>query len=262
MIVNFEPIGICHTDYNSKFGIPRQPGLCPDARGVIELRPDAQLVRAVSELTEFSHIWVIFCFHATGRIGWRPTIRPPRFGGAKRIGVLSTRSPHRPNPIGMSVVKLEAIEVHGAVARIVVSGVDILDKSPVLDVKPYIKYADAVLDANSGWAVGGFEVAAVTWSEEAREAVVVLLSAGQSSITSLTDMDAELDRRYRVITQVVAQDPRPAMQQRKLPLHADESEGLCFGVELFGWDVRFRIRAKGFHIFEITSLALYELQKF
>jgi len=254
MILNFESIGICHTDYNSKFGIPRQPGLCPDARGVIELRPDAQLVRAVSELSEFSHIWVIFCFHDTGRIGWRPTIRPPRFGGAKRIGVLSTRSPHRPNPIGMSVVKLEGIEVQGAVARIVVSGVDILDKSPVLDIKPYIKYADAVSDANSGWAVGGFEVVVVSWEEEAMSAVEELLSKEHSSITALKDPKLELARRYRVISQVIAQDPRPAMQQRKLPLHADESEGLCFGVELFGWDVRFRIQDQKFCIFEVIAL--------
>jgi tRNA-Thr(GGU) m(6)t(6)A37 methyltransferase TsaA len=146
------PIGIVHTCFKEKFGTPRQSLLVSEARGVLKLNPNPDFLQSLDQLDTFSHIWIIFVFHEHLDQEWRPKITSPRVEIGK-VGVFASRSPHRPNPIGMSAVKLEKIdrEALGGI-EIHISGVDLLDGTPVLDIKPYIPYADSIPGANSGWA--------------------------------------------------------------------------------------------------------------
>jgi len=141
-LLQLQPIGVARTPFTQKSAAPRQPALAADVAGTIELTPTAQMADALADLEGFSHVWVIFWFHQAK--GWRPKVLPPR--SAQKRGVLATRSPHRPNPLGLSVLKLERVE--GTTLH--VRGVDMLDGTPVLDVKPYVPYADFV-QASSGW---------------------------------------------------------------------------------------------------------------
>ena len=229
--MNCPPIGIIRTPFLDKFGIPRQPGLAESAWGIIELGDDPFYAQALRGLETFSHLWVIFEFHRHDAKAWKPTIRPPRLDGRERVGVLASRSPHRPNPIGLSCVKL--VRVEGK--NIHVAGVDILDGSPILDVKPYLPYADSFPEASAGWAGAPIERVPLTWSAEA-EAV----------LTARPEL--------RAITEdVVALDPRPAFQKRKFPVGSPESVGLRFGAQVLDMDVRWIMGPDGFHIVEIVK---------
>ena len=148
---NLEPIGTIESCFKEKFGIPRQPGLAPAAQATLVLHPPYSNPGAMAGLEAFSHIWLIYIFHAIEKGKWKPTVRPPRLGGNKRTGVFATRSNFRPNPLGISAVKLEKIVPDGETIRLELSGVDLLDGTPVLDIKPYIPFADAHPDATSGW---------------------------------------------------------------------------------------------------------------
>lgn len=141
------PIGVVRSCWPDRFGIPRQPLLVPSSRATIELDPEVPATALVG-LEGFSHVWVIFLFHGVSDTRW--TVRPPRLGGNRRRGVLATRSPHRPNHIGMSAVRLLSVAADGR--SVEVGGHDLLDGTPVLDLKPYLPYADALPDATSGWA--------------------------------------------------------------------------------------------------------------
>ncbi len=143
-----KPIAYIQTDFKEKFGIPRQSGRVPKAIGKIEFLPKYRNKDALKGLEDFSHIWIIFDFSLAHREKWSPTVRPPRLGGNKRLGVFATRSPFRPNNIGLSSVKLIAIEDNA----LIVSGVDLLDGTPIYDIKPYIPYTDCHLDARGGYA--------------------------------------------------------------------------------------------------------------
>lgn len=143
-----EPIAHIHTDFKEKFGIPRQSGRVADAIGKIEFVPKYRNKDALRGLEDFSHIWIIFDFSLAHKEDWSPTVRPPRLGGNKRIGVFATRSPFRPNNIGLSSVRLLAIEGD----TLIVSGVDLLDGTPIYDIKPYIPYTDCHTDAKGGFA--------------------------------------------------------------------------------------------------------------
>ena len=145
-------IAYIHTDYNEKFGIPRQSGLAPSVQGRIVFQPEYRDPEAVRGLEGFSHIWLIWEFSENRGKAWSPTVRPPRLGGNRRMGVFATRSPFRPNPIGLSCVELSEVRLddpEGPV--IVVQGPDLLDGTPILDIKPYIPYADSIPDASSGF---------------------------------------------------------------------------------------------------------------
>ena len=143
-----KPIAYIRTDFKEKFGIPRQSGRVPEAIGTIEFLPEYKNKDALRGLEEFSHIWIIFDFSLSHRDGWSPTVRPPRLGGNKRIGVFATRSPFRPNNIGLSSVRLLKIDNDS----LIVSGVDLLDGTPIYDIKPYIPYTDCHNDAKGGFA--------------------------------------------------------------------------------------------------------------
>lgn len=159
------PIGVIRSPFRDKVSAPRQSSLAEEVRGVVELVPNQGLEDAITGLDAFDHIWLLFLFHeANGH--WKPKVQPPRSQGKR--GVLATRSPHRPNGIGMSVVRLERVEG----LRLFVLGIDMVDGTPVVDVKPYIPYADAIVNASSGWLDGPADPGPrhrVTWSEPARE---------------------------------------------------------------------------------------------
>ena len=147
------PIARIHTDFPTKFGVPRQSGIIASLQGRIVFEPEYRNAEAVRGLEEFSHIWLIWEFSEAMRDGWSPTVRPPRLGGNVRKGVFATRSPFRPNPIGLSSVKLEKVEIDpnwGPVLH--VSGADLMDGTPIYDIKPYIAYTDSHPDAVSGFA--------------------------------------------------------------------------------------------------------------
>jgi len=148
----FQQIGVIESCFKQKFSIPRQPGLVPQATATILLDPDYSSDEIIRGLDSFSHLWVIFVFHKSQMSNNKNTVRPPRLGGDKRLGVFATRSNYRPNPIGQSVVKLEGIEKNAGQILIKLSGIDFLDGTPVLDVKPYVPYVDSIPTASASFA--------------------------------------------------------------------------------------------------------------
>lgn len=148
-----QPIAILRTCYTDKFGVPRQSGLVPAAWGILEMQPAYRRAEAFRGIEEFSHLWLITQFHLVTEEPAALTVRPPKLGGNERRGVFATRSPFRPNRLTLSVVKLDRVEWEGDLApRLFVSGVDLVDGTPVFDIKPYIRYADSVPEARSGFA--------------------------------------------------------------------------------------------------------------
>ena len=152
MHYTFEPVGIIHSPYKEKFGIPRQSSLVRAARAQLELFAPYNHPDAVRGLEAFSHIWIQFVFHQTAARGWTPLVRPPRLGGNARVGVFASRSTHRPNPIGLSLVELAGIDYTGGL-KLNLTGADLVDGTPVLDIKPYIPFVESRPDA-----------AAVSWT--------------------------------------------------------------------------------------------------
>ena len=210
MSYSFEPIGLVHSCFAEKFAIPRQPQLAPAARGVLELFPPYDKPEALAGLEGISHLWLLFVFHAAASGEQHLRVRPPRLGGNQRIDVFASRSTHRPNPIGQSVVRLEGIEA----GRLLISGIDLLDGTPILDIKPYVPYAD---DARNALAEAAPVQLAVDWSESA------LLQA-RTQAQRLEQPVVEL------IEQCLAQDPKPAYQRPA----ADREYGVRF------WDINVR----------------------
>jgi len=189
------PVGIVRSCFKEKFAIPRQPQLAPAARGVLELLPPFDQGDAVAGLEQVSHVWLLFLFHQALEDKPRLKVRPPRLGGNKSMGVFATRATHRPNGIGQSVVRLEGVEP----GRLLLSGIDLLDGTPVLDIKPYVPYADSVADATNQMADGAPQPIAVQWSDSA-------LPQAREHAMRLCEPLVEL------IEQCLAQDPRPAYQ--------------------------------------------------
>lgn len=142
-----------HTDFPTKFGIPRQSGIITSLQGLIVFEPEYRNAEAVRGLEDFSHIWLLWQFSEAVRDSWSPTVRPPRLGGNVRKGVFATRSPFRPNPIGLSSVRLEKVDIDPKLGPVLhVSGADLMDGTPIYDIKPYIAYTDSHPDAVSGFA--------------------------------------------------------------------------------------------------------------
>ena len=189
------PVGILRSCFKEKFAIPRQPQLAPAARGVLELLPPFDQGDAVEGLEQVSHVWLLFLFHQALEDKPRLKVRPPRLGGNKSMGVFATRATHRPNGIGQSVVRLEGVEP----GRLLLSGIDLLDGTPVLDIKPYVPYADSVSGAVNRMASDAPAAIAVDWSDSA-------LPQAHEHALRLGEPLVEL------IEQCLAQDPRPAYQ--------------------------------------------------
>ena len=215
----FTPIGIVHSPYREKFGIPRQSGLVEEAISTIELTPPFDRVEAVRGLEQLSHVWVLFVFHQTMREQWKPTVRPPRLGGNERLGVFATRSPFRPNPIGLSSARLLGIEQTDGHLLIKLAGLDLVDGTPVLDIKPYIVYSDSHVDANSGFASNRPALLNVVWSDDALQ----VATAYENQHTGFTQL----------VEQVLAQDPRPA--------YVADDEQREYGMQLYDANIRWRL---------------------
>lgn len=222
----FPVIGRVKSCYKARFGIPRQPGLIPEARGEVRLLPPYNQPNTVRGLEGFSHIWLIFVFHEAQREGWKATVRPPRLGGDTRIGVFASRSPFRPAPVGLSVVRLERIEIggHGKLC-LHVSGLDLVDGTPVLDIKPYLPYTDSIDTALGGFAPQAPEA----------EALPVRLSATAEAQLALLER-AGLHHFRGLACRVIGADPRPAYQREA---------GRGYGVFLEDFEVIWEITADG-----------------
>lgn len=216
----FQPIGTIRSCFTEKFGIPRQPGLVPEARAALEIGPPFDKAEAFRGLDAFSHLWLIFVFHACLGHAWKATVRPPRLGGNRRMGVFASRSGFRPNPIGQSVAKLLGIERRKGILRLRLGGIDLLDGTPVLDIKPYLPYADAIPEATAGYA------------PEAPAAMPVVFAAQAEAVCRNADPAAYPDLKV-LIAGLLAQDPRPAYKQGH--------EGKPFGMRLWDLNIRFRV---------------------
>lgn len=207
-------IGHIHTDFSDKFGIPRQSGLVPALQGRIVFAPEFRTPEAVRGLEQFSHIWLLWQFSENEKEHWSATVRPPRLDGNTRVGVFATRSPFRPNPIGLSSVRLERITYEENLGPILwVSGADLLDGTPIYDVKPYIPYTDCHPDATEGYT-----------KETKGYGLQVDFPAHL-----LQKLPAE---KQGAVLGILAQDPRPAY-------HHDPER--IYGVSFAGFDVRFTV---------------------
>ncbi|MBQ5868658.1 MAG: tRNA (N6-threonylcarbamoyladenosine(37)-N6)-methyltransferase TrmO, partial [Lachnospiraceae bacterium] len=152
MNYTIKPIAYIHSDFPDKFGIPRQSGLAASLKATVVFEPEFRSPEAFRGLEDYSHIWLIWGFSKNKDSGWTPTVRPPRLGGNVRKGVYATRSPFRPNPIGLSSVKLETIESHKELGPVLhISGADLMDGTPIFDIKPYLPYVDSIPDAKGGF---------------------------------------------------------------------------------------------------------------
>ena len=220
-------IGHIHTDFPSKFGIPRQSGLVETLKATITFEPEFRNPEAFRGLEEFSHIWLLWKFSKSEKANWSATVKPPRLGGKKRMGVFATRSPYRPNDIGLSSVKLENIVFDEKLGPILyVAGADLMDGTPIYDIKPYITYTDSHPDATEGFA----------GAVKGKELVV--------------EFPEELLRQYpeekqEAIIGVLKQDPRPAY---------DTDETRVYGVEFAGFDVRFVVKENYLTVKELVKL--------
>jgi tRNA-Thr(GGU) m(6)t(6)A37 methyltransferase TsaA len=195
-------IGVIHSCFPEKFGIPRQPGMVPAATARLELLPPFNRQEMVRGLDQFSHVWIHFLFHQTIAEGWKPTVRPPWLGGRKRVGVFASRSPHRPNHLGLSAVRLEAVVHAGGITCLELSGVDFLDQTPVIDIKPYIPYSDCITSACGGYAHGNLVERPVVFDAEP-----TAFCNGYQEVTG---------RNIRqLIVEMIRHDPRPASQKGK-----------------------------------------------
>ena len=194
--------------FSEKFGIPRQSGLCGSVKAKIIFEPEYRVKEAFRDLEGFSHIWLIWQFSEAVRDEWSPTVRPPRLGGNKRTGVFATRSPFRPNPLGLSCVKLDKIEMDEKLGPVLhVSGADLLDKTPIYDIKPYIPYADCKPDASDGFT-----------GSVKRILLEVIIP---------DEIKKKNDEVFlQNITEIIAQDPRPAYQNDPERIYKLDFEGL------------------------------------
>jgi tRNA-Thr(GGU) m(6)t(6)A37 methyltransferase TsaA len=195
MSYQVSPVGFVRSCFKEKFAIPRQPQLAPAARGVLELVAPFDQGDAVQGLEQVSHVWLLFMFHMALEDKPRLKVRPPRLGGNQSTGVFATRATHRPNGIGQSVVRLDKVEA----GRLWLSGIDLLDGTPVLDIKPYVPYADSIAQASNNMASAAPRLIPVEWQDSA-------LVQARNHALRLNEPLVEL------IEQCLAQDPRPAYQ--------------------------------------------------
>lgn len=219
-------IAYIETDFPDKFGIPRQSGLIKELRGRIVFEPEYRTPDAVRGLEGFNYIWLLWEFQGMEKASWSATVRPPRLGGNKHVGVFATRSPYRPNPIGLSSVKLEQIEFTENGPVLHVSGIDLRDKTPIYDIKPYLPYVDCHPDATDGFAgeVKDYELE-VIFPEMLLEQIPV--------------------GKQKAIIEVLKQDPRPSY-------HDDPNRK--YGVSFAGFDVRFTVGNHILTVFEVVNL--------
>ena len=215
-----------HSDFPTKFGIPRQSGLIHELKAAVVFEPEYRNPNALRGLEGYTHIWLIWQFSETARQGWSPTVRPPRLGGNTRMGVFASRSPFRPNPIGLSSVRLERIELQSPFGPILhVAGADLMDNTPIYDIKPYLPYVDSHPDAAGGFALQSHE------------------GFLQVNVPSGLLERIPPDRRDALLA-VLAQDPRPAYQN---------TPDRVYGMEYAGFEIRFTVSGHTLTVCEIIA---------
>jgi len=229
----FEQIGVIRSPYKEKFAVPRQPGLVADGGGELHLLPPFNQADAVRGLQDFSHLWLLFVFHQTMEGGWRPTVRPPRLGGNARMGVFATRSTFRPNPIGMSLVELKGVRCEKSQVILDLGSLDLVDGTPIVDIKPYLPFAEALPQAVAGYA----QAAPVA------DMPVYFTADVQQQLARL---DNAWPNIARFIQQVLAQDPRPAYRK-------GEDVGKTYAVLLLDFNVRWRVTEQGSEVFAVEE---------
>jgi len=225
--MEMKPIAYIHNDYTAKFGIPRQSGLVEQVESTIVFAPEYRNTDALRGIKGYSHLWLVWVFSEAIRENWSPTVLPPRLGGKTRMGVFATRSPFRPNPIGLSSVKLLGVELHTKDGPIIhVAGADLMDGTPILDIKPYLPYTDSHPDA-----VGGFADPVRDYHLE---------------VVFPDEWLAQVPQRLREpVLGLLAQDPRPSYQN-----DPERVYGVAFG----GYDFRFRVHDGVLTICEVEKL--------
>ena len=227
MEVQINVIARMRSDFPTKFGIPRQPHLVQELRSTIVFEPEYRNADALRGLEGFSHLWIIWQFSEAVRSGWSPTVRPPRLGGNTRMGVFATRSPFRPNNLGLSCVKLLGVEMTKDLGPVIhVSGADLMDGTPIFDIKPYIPYADSHPDA-----MGGF-------TDTAGEFLLEV-----DFPPALLELLPESKRAAAV--GVLSHDPRPSYQRKP---------GRVYGLPFAGFDIRFTVEGEKLTVCEVVPL--------
>ena len=232
--LTLQPVAVIHTPYKEKFSVPRQPNLVQDGTGIVELLPPYNQAEAVRGLEQFSHLWLIFQFDQIPQGKWHPTVRPPRLGGNQRVGVFASRSTYRPNPIGLSKVELRHVECKNGKVLLHLGAVDLVDGTPILDIKPYLAYADSEPNAISGFA-----------QNEPKPLLCVEFTAEAESAVKKHSKNRPHLQRF--IIEVIQQDPRPAYQQGK-------TTDRLYGISLYDLNVKWRIKAETVDVAEIVQI--------
>ena len=226
MIDELKVIAHIRTDFSQKFGIPRQSGLAPSAKGVILFEPEYQNPSALHGIEGFEYLWLLWKFEVTKKEGWQPTVRPPKLGGNTRMGVFATRSPFRPNSIGLSSVRLDSVARSGEGMALYVSGVDMRDNTPIYDIKPYLPYTDSHENVKAGFTenISGWKL-----KVDFPEKFLCLL---------------EQEKRQAAL-ELLEQDPRPAY-------HQDSTR--IYGVQFAGFDIRFVVEDMTLRVIEVVKI--------
>ena len=225
MTDQIKTIAHIRSDFSTKFGIPRQSGLVDSLKSTIIFEPEYRVAEAFRGLEGYTHLWLIWKFSEAVREEWSPTVRPPRLGGNTRMGVFATRSPFRPNPIGLSSVKLDSIDFDAAEGPVLhVSGADLMDGTPIYDIKPYLPYVDCHPEATGGFAL------------QQKDGVI--------EVDCPEELLAKIPEDHRqALIDVLAQDPRPAYQS--------DPERI-YGMEFAGFEVKFRVKDEELLVVEIN----------
>lgn len=221
--ITLTPIAYIRSCYPERFGIPRQAGLVPSAVAEIVFEGTEDNKLALRGLEQFSHLWVIFVFHKQSYKRFKPLVQPPRLGGRKTMGVYATRSPNRPNNIGMSAVQIETVEFKKGTTLVHIRGGDFLDGTPVLDIKPYIPYADAIATAHGAWTTHPETPMPIAWSQTAETTLTTSLVANGTTVR-------------HIIEETLTQDPRPAHERGK-----DGFPGQTWNMEISAFSVFWKV---------------------
>ncbi|MBR5527448.1 MAG: tRNA (N6-threonylcarbamoyladenosine(37)-N6)-methyltransferase TrmO [Clostridia bacterium] len=223
-IVGFEIIAHIHSDFPSKFGIPRQSSLSGNVARIV-FEKEYRVEDALRGIEGYSHLWLIWKFSECEKEGWSPTVRPPRLGGNKRMGVFATRSPYRPNPIGLSSVELVGIEKTAEGSVLVVRGADLMDKTPIYDIKPYLSFTDSHPDAKCGFADESFgKTLEVVFPPELLEKVPC--------------------EKRNILFEILSQDPRPA--------YIEDAERI-YGFGFAGMEIKFKVEKNVLAVVDVLN---------
>ena len=225
-VVQMKPIAKISCDFPDKFVIPRQSGLIDGLEATIIFEPEYRDPNSLRGIEEWSHLWLIWQFSENLRDGWSPTVRPPRLGGNRRVGVFATRSPFRPNPLGLSCVKLLQVvdtENHGRV--LIVSGADLMDGTPIYDIKPYLRYTDSRPDASGGFADEVFD--------------------RSLDVSFPPELLAKLpENRQNAVVEILSMDPRPAVQDDPMRI---------YGMRFAGYEIKFTVDGRCLRVVSVDK---------